>query len=382
MAPGLTSTLHEVRSGTSIRCKILDASEYCSKGVCAPYWPRSSSGAALRLRSGTLGRSRFGQLERRPPCRVARTPEHDLSIPANLGTYVTSIPSPQPGVSGTIAGSVLPLRRAEELIATLPGVLSVRIVPNDSGAIDEIHVLTTDAVPPKATVRNIESALIAQLGLRVNHRKISIATTLDAPRAAELPRGPESAPTVAGSASVERELVERVSARQPDATFPAPASVSSLASGRSSGGTSTSLKGGTPSAEGRRLLIFEDVEVRRSRAKGVLCRVTLQRDGVHFVGEAEGQETERSRTELAARATIQAISQAVTSPSGGERALSLEGAKRIEAFDREFVFVSVTARLGRELVVLTGSCEVRESAETSSVLAILDATNRWVHLER
>jgi hypothetical protein len=310
---------------------------------------------------------------------VARTLEHRLSIPANLGTYVTSIPAPQPGLAGTIAGSVLPLRRAEELIATLRGVLSVRIVPSDSGAIDEIHVLTTDAVPPKATVRNIESALIAQLGLRVDHRKISIATTLDSPRAVDAPRNPES---VSGPGSAERDVVERVSARQPEAVFPTPvSSASSSLSGAFSGG-SESTKGGSTSAEGRRLLIFEDVEVRRSRAKGVLCRVTLQRDGSHFIGEAEGQETERSRMELAARATIQAISQAVTTPSGGERALSLEGAKRIDAFDREFVFVSVTARLSRELVVLTGSCEVRDSAETSAVLAILDATNRWVHLER
>ena len=90
-------------------------------------------------------------------------------------------------LSGTIAGSVLPLRQAEELIATLPGVLSVRIVPNETGAVEEIHVLTTDMVLPKNSVRNIESALMAQLGLRVNHRKISIATTLGAPGAADLP---------------------------------------------------------------------------------------------------------------------------------------------------------------------------------------------------
>jgi hypothetical protein len=62
--------------------------------------------------------------------------------------------------------------------------------------------------------------------------------------------------------------------------------------------------------------------------------------------------------------------------------LALEGSKLIDAFDREFIFVSVTARVGREPVVLTGSCEVRQSAETSAVLAVLDATNRWIHLDR
>jgi hypothetical protein len=122
--------------------------------------------------------------------------------------------------------------------------------------------------------------------------------------------------------------------------------------------------------------------VRRSRSRGVLCRVALSRDGQDYFGEAEGQESERSRIELAARATLQAIGSALKATPGGERSMALEGAKLIDAFDREFVFVSVSARVGREPVVLTGSCEVRESAETSAVLAVLDATNRWVHLDR
>jgi hypothetical protein len=52
--------------------------------------------------------------------------------------------------------------------------------------------------------------------------------------------------------------------------------------------------------------------------------------------------------------------------------------KLLEAFDRQFVFVGVTARIGRESMLLTGSCEVKESAETSSALAVLDATNRYL----
>jgi hypothetical protein len=36
------------------------------------------------------------------------------------------------------------------------------------------------------------------------------------------------------------------------------------------------------------------------------------------------------------------------------------------------------ARQGREQVLLTGSCEVRDSAETAAALAVLDATNRWM----
>ena len=62
--------------------------------------------------------------------------------------------------------------------------------------------------------------------------------------------------------------------------------------------------------------------------------------------------------------------------------LALDGVKRISAFDREFVFVAVTARLQRMTALLTGTCEIRESAETAGALAVLDATNRWLAHER
>lgn len=311
---------------------------------------------------------------------------------------------PPASAPGAIAGSVLPLRRAEELIATLPGVISVRIIPGDSGAIEEIHVLTTDQVAPKNTVRNIESALMAQLGLRINHRKVSIATTLDAPRALDSvaePVTPAGLSAIPGGAGAPAAPGMPAAQGAPQGGFPGafvggmggpatqmvpPMTSNAAVEGElgAVGRTRSSLSSvAVPeAAAGRRLLVFEDVEVRRSRSRGVLCRVTLSRDGQEYVGEAEGQETERSRIELAARATLQAIGAAIKATAGGERSLALEGAKLIDAFDREFVFVSVSARLGREPVCLAGSCEVRESAETSAVLSVLDATNRWVQVDR
>ena len=38
-------------------------------------------------------------------------------------------------------------------------------------------------VSPKQTVRNVESALLAQLGMRVSHKKISVATSDEGHRA-------------------------------------------------------------------------------------------------------------------------------------------------------------------------------------------------------
>ena len=284
--------------------------------------------------------------------RIPRPPPHWAVPEPETSPPDMTVPQPLPHSSPLIAGSVLPIKRAEELLATLPGVIAARIIASENGAVDEIHVLTTSEVTPKQTVRNIESALIAHLGMRVDHRKISVATTL------------ESQPTKEQrEAAKEKEAREAREAKAAAEAAAAPvvqpaAPTLPLKLERLSG----------------RLLYFEDVEVRRSRAKGIACRVTLKKGDESFVGEAEGMENERSRIELAARAALQALAQAEPS----DRALALDGVRLIEAFDREFVFVGVTARLGRTSALLTGSCEIRESAETASVLAVLDATNRWI----
>ena len=244
-----------------------------------------------------------------------------MSVPLNAPT-----PSSQP--VSPIAGSVLPLRRAEELLVTLPGVLAARIVASESGAVSEVHLLTSAEVNPKQTVRNVESALLAHLGMRVDHRKISVATTVDPQKTVEAKGLSESAAAEAAAAA----------------------------------------------AAVRRRFYFEDVEVRRSRSRGVTCRVTLRKAEQSYIGESEGSESERSRAELAARAAVVAISQA----EGDTHALTLDGCRLIDAFEREFVFVGITVRVGRETMLLTGSCEIKESPETASVLAVLDATNRWI----
>ena len=66
------------------------------------------------------------------------------------------------------------VKRAENLIASLTGVLSARVVVTPLGEVSEIHVLTTSDQQAKQVVRNIESALMAQLGLKIDHRKIKI----------------------------------------------------------------------------------------------------------------------------------------------------------------------------------------------------------------
>src|SRR3569832_483609 len=55
--------------------------------------------------------------------------------------------------------------------------MNVRHVSGSTGAVSEVHILTTTEVSPKQTVRNVESALLAHLGMRVSHKKISVATS-------------------------------------------------------------------------------------------------------------------------------------------------------------------------------------------------------------
>src|SRR3954462_4438360 len=101
-----------------------------------------------------------------------------------------------------IAGSVLPIQRAEELLATLPGIISARIVASGTGAVDEIHIRRADEGTPKQTVRNVESALIAHLGMRVSHKKISVATSDDRDRVSRNATPAYQAPAVPLAPSV------------------------------------------------------------------------------------------------------------------------------------------------------------------------------------
>jgi hypothetical protein len=261
--------------------------------------------------------------------------------------------------SSLIAGSVLPIQRAEELLATLPGVISARIVASPNGAVDEIHILTTTEFTPKQTVRNVESALIAHLGMHVSHKKISVATSDEGqkpPRMHSALPGLNLTPTNGSSAPSVQSAPSGPAILSSAPRMLTPASTEALA------------------ALAKRRIYFEDVEVRRSRTRGVTCRVTLRKGDQSYIGEAEGIENERLRIELAARASLQAIKLA----EGDERVLGLEGCRVLDAFDRNFVFVGISTKHGRDTALMTGSAEVRESPETASVLAVLDATNRWL----
>ncbi len=216
------------------------------------------------------------------------------------------------------------VKRAENLIASLTGVLSARVVVTPLGEISEIHVLTQNDVAAKQVVRNIESALMAQLGVKIDHRKVSVAQTAD---------------------------VRPIEALQEEAVR---------------------------TRANKRVVIFKGLEVRPAdRPQRVLVRVKLAFESREAEAEEQGTDTMRNRVEAAARAAASCLDELLP-----DNSVALEGAQLIEAFDRKFVLVAVLGLGGREAKLLTGTCEIRESAERSAVLAVLDATNRWTDARR
>ncbi|HEU5170173.1 MAG TPA: hypothetical protein VFU46_06530 [Gemmatimonadales bacterium] len=216
------------------------------------------------------------------------------------------------------------VRRAENLLTSLEGILSARVVTTPLGEVSEIHVLASSGLAPKQIVRNIESALLAQLGLKIDHRKISIAQTA------------EVRPIEALEQSVVRERMLQ------------------------------------------RAVLFENLAVAPGRRPHrITIAVTLSYRGQTESAEEESSDTPRSRVEAAAKAAVTVLDRLLT-----DHSVALEGAKIVEAFDREFAFVAVQGLGGRETLLLTGTAQIKESAERAAVFAVLDATNRWTEARR
>jgi len=219
------------------------------------------------------------------------------------------------------------LRRIEKLLLDLDGVGSLKIVPDGQGGIEEIHVLSSSSLGPKQIVRNIESALLAEFGLQIDHRKISIA-------------------------------------RVKGGDTPAAPGESSLPAARPAAEAATSSD---------RRLVLGNVRIERAAGQKVTCRVDLSHEDSVYTGEAEGPDFEKARMEVAATAALEAAQQA----SADDVFLALQGIDSVGAFGQNFVLASVNGSVRRDSHSLAGVVQVRDSVEEAAVLACLQAINRW-----
>jgi hypothetical protein len=216
------------------------------------------------------------------------------------------------------------VKRAENLLTSLQGVLSARVVVSPIGEVEEIHVLTQGGTAAKQVVRNVESALLAHLGLKVDHRKISVAQTAD---------------------------VRPIEALDQDAVREAAL---------------------------RRGVLFGRLEFQSTAgAQRIGMHVTLRVGEEEITGTAEAVDNARARMNGAARATVAALDKILT-----RGMIDVEGVQVVDAFDRRYLMAGIIVAENRGSDLLTGTCELTESAEQAAVLAVLDATNRWLASRR
>lgn len=67
----------------------------------------------------------------------------------------------------------------EQAIKQVKSVLAARINVNNYGEIEEVHILSGSGRAPKQIVRDVESILVAQFNLQIDHKKISVAQVGD-----------------------------------------------------------------------------------------------------------------------------------------------------------------------------------------------------------
>lgn len=227
---------------------------------------------------------------------------------------------------------------AERLLTTLTGVVSARLVAKAGGEVEEIHLLTSEEISPKQTVRNVESALLAHFDLNVDHRKISVAQT-------------KTPPLPLRQVDETEQLSGGMFAPQPALANP------------------------------EKRILFAGHELEAERGHRIRMRVAVEWNGERFTGEAIGSDLPRARIELVAVATLKSIESALNAPDtdpARQVDLALDGVKLLDAFDRHYVMVGVQAITRRKLTVLVGACPVEDSPDRASILATLQAADRWV----
>lgn len=270
------------------------------------------------------------------------------------------------------------VEEAEELLCSLDGVISARLVATPRGVVEEVHLLTTSDVAPKATVRNVESALRARFDLTIDHRKISVARS-HRPIAA-----PESEPTVEPTPAPgpESSTVPQGTRGHP---LPPPAShepTFQAASGQESSsgvshGVIESPWGAPPDEVLTPRLIFLKHRQDRERSRRIRMTVELGWGGKTFEGFASTVDVPRARLEATAEATLLAVRGAIEN-EGITSSLDLDGVEIIDALDHSYALVSVHAVVDGRFAPLTGVVGVESDPEQAVILATLRATERPV----
>lgn len=251
--------------------------------------------------------------------------------------------SPKPS-STEENGSNWSIAAAEEVLRSLKGVISARVVLKQNGEVAELHLLTSSEVEPKKTVRRVESAFITNWGMRIDHRTVSVAQS----RWSVGDKGKKAK----SSASFLREPTFLVVDRP-----------------------------NLPSAELGQELRFDGHEVQLEPSGRMRVRVFLDVGGERFAGEATGSQKARSRLTMLASATVDAVlaARGGTDPMTNRHgsSLELEDVDVIDAFKKDYVLASVSMVGAHGVTNSAGAAPVEESLDRAVIMSTLQAAGPW-----
>lgn len=233
--------------------------------------------------------------------------------------------------------SNVPEAEIRGLLGQIRGVETVEVRTSSEGRIESIAIRVDDGQSPRRVVRDVESALLSGLGIRVDHRAIRIVAN-----GGTLPviEGPAEAPPAQ-------------SLQYPDTVVLSP----------------------DPRDRVRLCAV-------RTKPDGELyCEVTveLEVDGEWFGSTVREADTRHARMVAAGRAALDALRRTLEE----ETAFALEGLQEFEIADQPAVIASVRARRGWSREAFFGTALVEGGPEDAAARAVLDALNRfWTAEER
>ena len=127
-----------------------------------------------------------------------------------------------------------------------------------------------------------------------------------------------------------------------------------------------------PIATRRERLKFADFSFTRTPSGQCSSEVSLEWDGVMYVGRAMGQSSSLGDFRVAADATLRALEDFAKDAMQFE----LLGVKHVRAFDSNLIIVSIAVRREEELVRLVGCYLAETDTRRGAAMAVLNATNR------
>jgi len=207
----------------------------------------------------------------------------------------------------------LDLLAVERELCRLPDVGVARLVADDAGRIIEAHIIAAPTKHPKQVVRDVQSVLLAEFGLELDRRVVSVVQL--------------------GEADAAAPIDERAAPARPSIV---------------------SIQGET---NGLRSLV----------------RVTLGNDDGEAVGHAQGSIATTARHRLVANATIDALRRL----DRAAECLDVEDAQVVRVGASDVAVVTIVFVAPPTEQVVSGSAIVRTNHEADAVArAVLDATNR------